>query len=371
MRTAIQALTDAFFKHVPKAKAKGVLSEFAVIAGAKSRLASVSRHTGDYVFPLVFAIRAKKTNLVMGPVKSELKRVFLRGNIWRHSARQRQQRRVRNTARTMLGQHIFATTITSPSSGLLIMSRKWLGRLVEMPLEFLLNIVRMLFRFQVTNNIRIGGGYIWEVDRSAIYFANGSEACFTTSKGPWSSTLGPKWTDEFQTNLGQFRDRISGYLSWLLSGKEPDSPVQERLRYATDLIAETYSEPHDYARLVRVISALEALAMLEPAEKAKNLALQCSYVGAWAAMARACDIYEDVTNAYRWRNAIVHGDAPAEASVRAAFLRLERFLLQVFIGFFVLFEIVQSAEHPKSIRGLRREFRKRLNFFCWNPWATF
>lgn len=53
----------------------------------------------------------------------------------------------------------------------------------------------------------------------------------------------------------------------------------DRLRYANTLIAEAFSEPHDRIRLVRLVAALEALAVLHREDKAEGLAWRCAFAG--------------------------------------------------------------------------------------------
>lgn len=125
--------------------------------------------------------------------------------------------------------------------------------------------------------------------------------------------------EHFDQDLRSMAPLLASFVSWLASGRHLGSPTVERLRYANLLIAEAYCEPSNYLRLVRLISALEAMAVIRGMDKAHELAVRCASVGGWSECDTANEIYDAVRNAYHWRNMVVHGDAPAEADVRKAF----------------------------------------------------
>lgn len=160
---------------------------------------------------------------------------------------------------------------------------------------------------------------------------------------------------------------LASFVSWLASGRHLGSPTVERLRYANLLIAEAYCEPSNYLRLVRLISALEAMAVIRGMDKAHELAVRCASVGGWSECDTANEIYDAVRNAYHWRNMVVHGDAPAEADVRKAFFLLERYTFRIFVGFLGFVSRIESTVKPKSIRRLAREIRGRIELYFYHP----
>jgi hypothetical protein len=81
----------------------------------------------------------------------------------------------------------------------------------------------------------------------------------------------------------------------------------------------------------------------------------------------AIEIYDRVQDAYHWRSAVVHGDAPDPENVRLAFFGVEAHLLRVWIGFLTLLSAIQSRANPQSIRALRREIAARVDLFFWAP----
>src|SRR5690606_34125610 len=143
-------------------------------------------------------------------------------------------------------------------------------------------------------------------------------------QGPWGTHLDDSWTGQFDQELGSFRYLLSGIGFLLTRRQQPDSPVLERLLYAHRLIAEAYCEPHHRLRLVRLISSLEALALVGGKDKAHEVSMRAACAGGWSDPALACEIYDALRTAYHWRNAVVHGDAPSEGDVYRAFLGIER-----------------------------------------------
>jgi hypothetical protein len=133
------------------------------------------------------------------------------------------------------------------------------------------------------------------------------------------------------------------------------------------LIAEAYTEQSDYLRLVRLTSALEALALLEGQDKAHQLATRCANVGGWSSVTAAVEIYDRMRAAYHWRSAVIHGDSPPILEVRKAFRETEEYLLRIVLGFTVLFAAIATEFKAQSVRQLRRELKERMDMFFWAP----
>jgi hypothetical protein len=118
---------------------------------------------------------------------------------------------------------------------------------------------------------------------------------------------------------------------------------------------------------VRLISALEALALLEGKDKAHQLAAYSALVGGWGSIGDGIKIYDRIRAAYHWRNAVVHGDAPAVRDVRRSFFEAEEYLLRIIVGFMSIFAAIATDTRPTSVRQLRRELKKRVDLFFWAP----
>ena len=153
-----------------------------------------------------------------------------------------------------------------------------------------------------------------------------------------------QWMDQLDKELGGSARLLSNVGSWITSGKDPGSPVLERLLYANSLLSGAYSEPHDHIRLVRLISALEALALVPPKQKARSLR-RCSQVASsrhHAATASLPRSPRPTDNAMR----IVHGDAPSVTAILKTFLGLERHILAIYMGFLELHGRVYNKTRP-------------------------
>ncbi len=364
LNSAVKKITDAFFAHLPKARKRRVISEKAIADGARSRIRALPRDDGIYVFPVVFARRATRTNLKFGPLAIQSKRCFIRSHrveLKRHKYSDPRSSRPFYEdwkKHVELYDHFISVEVRDHEAEM-----AW--PVARDAAEFFLNIIRMILRYSHADDIRIGGGFVWETRQSSLQFTPAGGALFTSKMGPWGTHLRNDWVGAFETQIGNHRSLLAGYLDWFLKGEESDNPIIERVRYASVLIAEAYSEPHDYVRLVRLVSALESLALIERTDKAHSLALACAYAGGWGDPVHGSDIYDAVKAAYRWRNAVVHGDAPSKSDVSGAFVRLEAHLLYIVVGFMHLF-VTLSHRKLQSIRQLRREMRQRLCLFFWN-----
>ena len=364
-RTARQAIVESFNVHLPKGRKKGFVSEDAIIQGSIARLRATPSLDGEYVFPLVFAPSAKASSFYIGPLRIASKQIFLQEyqDVLERKREQRQDefrmQLLQDWASHLEGyDHLMVVTISGYERDM-----AWVR--AREAAEFFLNLVRMMFNHSTTKNIRIGGGFSWETKQASLIVSPDREAHFSSSAGPWGSVLDGTWTDQFDESLGWFSQNLGSYALWLLSGTSTRDPILERLRYANTLIAEAYSEPHDHFKLVRVISALEALMVLGGQDKAHNLALNCAYVGGWGDHAAAVQIYDAVRDSYRLRSAVVHGDGAASSDVRGAFYRLERNILRIFLGQMALLSQIARDRSPQSVSALRREFNARVEEFYW------
>jgi hypothetical protein len=225
----------------------------------------------------------------------------------------------------------------------------------------------MVFGFRHSNRIRIGAGFIWEAERSELIIKRDGDFLLSTSFGPHGSHLPDDWMTVFDEELRHHQILLNHVLYWFVSGTHYCDPTFERLAYASKLFAEAYREPDVPMRLVRVCSALEGLALVGGNEKAHELAVRCAAAGGFGSYATWNEIYDRVRDAYRWRNAVVHGDAPPELEIQRAFLALEPHLLRIFMGFQSLFAGIWTRAKPGTVRVLRRELIARIDLFFLAP----
>lgn len=362
--TAYKAIVRAFFDCLPRVRATAKFSAQAVADKAARALRALPRDDGTYVFPIVFAPRAKASDFRIGPIRIVSKAVFLSENEASFS-KESEADDVRRELATDWKEYVagYDHLVTVDMRGF---ESEVAWGLAREAAEFALNLIRMLFRRYHTDDIRIGNGFKWEIKQSSVRLTPDGNAFFSSSRGPWGTHLDDSWTEHFDHGLGYYSQMLASYAYWLTAGVDVRNPVYERMRYAAQLVAEAYAEPHDHIRLVRVVSALEALSLIHGADKAHNLGLYCAYAGAWGDGAKACAIYDAVRGAYTLRSAVVHGDGPPANQVRAAFVRLEEHLLETYLGFTCLFAAILKTS-PQSVSALRREMRRRIAWFYWYP----
>lgn len=366
--TAVKALSEGLESHINKALKTGVLSEHAIIAKAINLLKAHPRDDGLYVFPVVFAPHADTTDFCIGPTRIISKQVFEAemSKAWDRHDKDEDPHDIGAQLANDWRQHSadFDHFITVKVEGF-EENMAWPAALDSA--QMILNIFRMYFGFQTMDDVRIGNGFIWQTKRSSLRIADNEEICLSSSYGGNGSHLKSNWEDKFGHDLGGFALLLSSTITWpVVNDGQPD-PMFERIAYFNRLVAEAYGEPHDLIRLVRLISALEALSLIESRDKAHNLANRCGLAGGWGDPQLYCTIYDAVSEGYSWRNAVVHGDAPPEFEVRNSFYKIERHLLHIYIGMLSLHAGIANDIRPRSVKSLRHEFANRIDMFFWAP----
>jgi hypothetical protein len=366
LQTARRCLIEAHAAHLPKADRTRRLSEHAVIAGATKRLATCARENGIYAIPVQFAPSAKNTRFRIGPAVIMSKEIF--------DAEFRAAVAAEAGGTEAFGKKAAAEWAKYSERYDHFIVVEVLGHEPEMAwkaarelAEYVLNLIRIKFGFYHMDDVRVGNGFVWETSQVQLYFDQAGAANFSLSHGPWASHLKDDWVEHFDDDVGGSAPLLASLALWMASGNDPQSPVLERLRYGNALIAEAFSEPHDRIRLVRLVSALEALAVLPNEKKANSLAWRCAFAGGWTDCGKAVQIVDDVLNAYSVRNAVVHGDSPNNDDAISAFHRLERHLASIYIGFLQLHAKVQRRYRPTHVRHIRQAFDKHIEFFFWDP----
>lgn len=365
-RTARRALIRGLSEHIPKALKTRRLSEHAIVAKARNLLAAHPRDDGVYLFPVVFAPRATQTDFRVGAARivarpvleAELADAWARRDAADEDWAQRLGNDWKKHAEAF--DHFIGVEIAGHEERM-----AWpAGRDAA---ECLLNMIRMFFGYDAMDDVRIGDGFIWQQTRPALRLTTDGYICLSTTLGGGRSHLEDGWTEPFDRNLGHFARLLSDVVTWHTVQDGRSNPLLERLTYFNRLISEAYAEPHHPIRLVRLMAALEALTLVGDKDKAHNLAHRCGCTGGSGDPEAYCGIYDAVREAYRWRNAVVHGDAPGHGEVMRAFRKVERRLLDIYLGLLSLHAGIANAARPRSISALRREFSARVDMFFWSP----
>lgn len=362
--TARKLIIKAFEEDLEKRDWKEV-SENAVITAVRRELGLLELKSGTYVFGASFSPFLKNFKFNMGPVSICSKARFYRENLTelRQTWDEREDTRVvmlKHWVKYMAEfDHVITVRLLNYESSL--------GRDIARECsEFALNLIRTFFGYTHTKRMRLSSELGLEMGHASLVLEDEGVSFFHVGRGP-SSHLDEQSMSEFETELTDLSNLFVSFVGWLDSGNFGQSPTIERLRYANKLIAEAYTEQSEHLRLVRVISALEALAIIRSNDKSHDLAVRCACVGAWGDMNRANQIYDVVRDAYRWRNNVVHGDSPSNTEIRSTFSRLEKHLFIIFTGFLSFFAKIESTVRPNSIRLLAREVRERIGLFAYHP----
>lgn len=366
--TAINALGEGLQAHIPKALKTKILSEHAIVTSAVATLRTHRRDDGHYVFPVVFASRATTTDFNIGAARIVAKPIFETELVdaWRHHDAEEDKHGIGARLADDWRQHSadFDHFIVVTMDGF-EEKMAWVAAIDAA--QMLLNILRMYFGYQTMDDVRIGNGFIWQNKRSSLRLTKQGDICLSSSFGGAGSHLESGWEVAFDRDLSGFGMLLATTVTWPTVNEGRPDPMFERLIYFNRLIAEAYGEPHDPIRLVRLISALEAFSLIGSADKAHNLAHRCGAAGGWGDPNLYCTIYDAVREGYRWRNAVVHGDAPSDTDVRRAFYGAERHLLSIYLGMLSLHAGIANDVRPRSVSGLRREFTNRIDMFFWAP----
>lgn len=366
LQTARKALIRGLSDHLPKALKTRRLSEHAIVEKALGHLAAHPRDDGLYLFPVIFAYRARETDFRVGAARivarpvleAELENAWALHDVSDDDWAQRLGDDWKKHAQAF--DHFITVDIAGHEERM-----AWPA--ARDAAECLLNLIRMFFGYDAMDDVRIGDGFIWQETRSAMRLTTDGQICLSTSLGGGRSHLEDGWTEAFDRHLGHFARLLSDVVTWhTVQDGRPDA-LLERLTYFNRLVSECYAEPHHPIRLVRLVAALEALTLVGDKDKAHTLAHRCGCTGGSGDAEAYCQIYDAVREAYRWRNAVVHGDAPPHGKVMSAFRRLEHHVLNIYLGLLSLHAGIANAARPRSISALRREFGARVDMFFWSP----
>ena len=367
--TARRALLEAYDEEIarvlaPPSTPRYELSSEKIVRAARRTIAKASGSDGVYVFPVVLGRKSKATEFRFGPIEMLSAERFVEkydGPI--QSVRSRE-----GGSKAADDWHEYAATYDHFACVELMGYEAEQGwKAARDAAEAVLNLVRITFGFSATDRVRLGLQLVREPKQARLILRTEGSPSFSISYGGVQPLLADDWPDRFRREIGPGWVLVGEFLRWFLENKRPDDPIIQRLIYANRLFAEAYSEPSEPIRLVRVVSALEALAATADRLKAHSVALRSSYAGGWGDSARALEAYDAVREAYRIRNLVVHGDiALDDPQAQAAFLKLDKFLLPIVVGFYAIYRHVSSRK-PQSISALRRALDEVSPWMLWCP----
>lgn len=361
--TAERILGVALGRQVERVVKTGRPSETAVIDHAKRGLQSLLWSDGSYVFPAIFAPLAVKTDLSIGCARIVSKAILLEE---KREALAKEEERGKDPRGVF---HLWRNSIERYDHFIVIEMKgfEWdmAWTAAREAAEYVLNIFRMTFTYGATKWMKLAGESSWDETWTALMVRDDDSVGYRTRRGPWGSPLRDGWVQLFNEREGIYSWLFAAYLNLMTGHNIPGSPITLRILYASRLIAEAYCEPHDHIRLVRLVSALETLAVLE-GEKSDELARRCGLAGGWSSDEYRKQIEAAVAEAYKRRNAIVHGDPEQMRDYQTAFLELENDLGRIFVGFSLLHMGIHESERPRHIKELRRAMRQKIEPFFYD-----
>ena len=219
--------------------------------------------------------------------------------------------------------------------------------------ELFLNLFRLNVVFRDGARIRLVSDYSPLLTQSSMRLCSDGRFCLGYRRDTTGVHVKEGWAEDFMTTYGPYHDMLASLAARLVAGARPTDPLIERIRYANQLITESYLEPYQRIRLVRIISALEALTVLPRRAKAETLAERCSAAGSMGCRAQEEEIKKHMRAAYKLRSDVVHGDAPDEGAAAKALSELEPFLLTIVVRLISMLCYTQNKVKPQSIKLLR------------------
>jgi hypothetical protein len=165
--TARRCLVEAHHAHLAKALRTGRLSEHAVIAGAKKRLAERKRSDGFYVVPIHFAPSAKNSRFRIGPALI-LSRAAFEAD---HKAAIAAQADGTGgfgdaavaewSAYSERYDHFIVVDVRKHETEMAWKTAREVA-------EYVLNLIRIKFGFYHMDDVRVGNGFVWRYHRRAF-----------------------------------------------------------------------------------------------------------------------------------------------------------------------------------------------------------
>lgn len=358
--TALRKLEAAFGNELKRAIKKRVFSEDAVCKATSAEIKGLTYEKATLVLPVVFSSGVSQTDISLGRIRllSHLKFDTEFAQTIRMAAADTvaasyEFKVIRDWQKYVAKyDHFMLVEIEGFEPEI----RRSVARDAA---EMFLNIIRMYIGLSHADDMRLGEGYIWETRRSFLTLGEDGSPHFGWASGPFGAILPDDWQSRFEQQMVPHRNMLASFVNWFLREPSSENPVLERVAYTHHLIAQTYSEPHDQIRLVRLISALEALSLLTGDKKRERLADRCAAAGAFGDTEIRQDIQNATLLAYSVRNEVVHGDDPSPNKVRVALIGLDKFLMRIVLGFMQLHAHVLSEDSPQSIKPFRRAVENR------------
>lgn len=359
LKTCLRYLMSSFLDDIPSIRYRGSYNPRRHIDQTIRELNNVQTNNQTYFFPLIFNSRYKDTKYNAGPVKMlSIEKFEQEYNINWNDIQTSKFIKSKWIEYLKDYDHIITVNVQDHES---VMA--W--SVAREAAEFFLNIIRMAYRISKTGLIRLSSDYRYEPKVIKLSIDCNGDPNYQMSDGFNGVHIDEESLLCMFNELSPYAVSIVTYIEWFVSGEEPNNPIIERIRYFSELISEACTEPNIKIKLIRMISALECITLLDGKDKAHNLALYCSYLGGYGNAKTANEIYDQVKFAYTVRSQIVHGENPISNDVNRAFYEVERHLIYIFLNAISLYAVLSEQSQLQSIRQLRRMFRENIEWWFW------
>lgn len=221
--------------------------------------------------------------------------------------------------------------------------------------EFLLNLIRIMLPHHQALRVRLSGERRPETQTAFLGVSDDGTTFGKSSQGVEGAIIPDNWPDEFLYNISPAKHMITTIIDQLISGKPLNFPVIQRVHFADQLIMEAYQDPSPIMAIVKLVSALEALAVLTSKDKKKaTLELRCALAGGGGNSDTVRSIRQAIGNAYRARNEIVHGDAPEHDAAINAMNELHAHILEIVLNLWGVLISIDNVHRPNDAKALAK-----------------
>ena len=229
--------------------------------------------------------------------------------------------------------------------------------------EFFLNVLRLSFRWDPDKNPKILLRNYTD-HNTPIMVIHENERLSKSYGGSPSiySFLKEGVEHNVLDSLESFVPILSSIIDGMARAVSSNSPVLQRIEYASFLIASAFDQRSVRIALVNFVAALETLACLDDeGSKRCTLVERCRNVVLGATVDEQDSIAEAIENAYKARNAVVHGDAASEDDYWATLRSLEKWMLTLVFAFIDLLHHTQFNKTPKTSKQLRAAIKQHFS----------
>lgn len=220
--------------------------------------------------------------------------------------------------------------------------------------EFTLNLLRIIAPHRMGPRIRLAGDSRPETEQAFLTLSNDGQLGGSLREGGEGAILPDDWPTVLLRCLGEAKPMVDALAARLVSGAPITDSVTERIRYADQLFTEAFQDSSPRLALVKMVSALESLAVLPRQRKRQTLEVRCALACGEGDLDYMRNVRRVVGQAYRIRNDVVHGDAPDPLKASRAIDELQAYLLSIVLHLWRVLASIQVQHQPESISVLRQ-----------------